>query len=663
MPQNDSRKFLLVIYVALAIYLLPMFPHGGSANELTRWATAASLIEKGSFEISWTEDLIGKNVDTAVVEDKVYSNKAPGIAVIAAPIYAFTRVFIGPPDTSNIRISWFAMRFVVATLPLLLFAFWLYRREADEFAIAALLFATPLFLYSLLLFSHVFAAVLIYFAFRFLYDNRVIQPRNCVYAGVLSGLAAVSEFPAVIAVAVFGAGLLFTEKRDRMRCLSSFALGGAPFAIFLLIYNYAIFGSPFSMSYAHESFPEWAAVAGQGVFGIGFPTLSNAFLLLFSPSRGLFFTSPILLLSIVCFYASGERNTLRHRVKIAAIVFSILILCGHGAAHGGWAFGPRYLIFIIPLLLDSLIDGETYEYSNIWQGFLFTVSFLLCTLPALTFPFAPPEFRFPHNEFWRAFITGEQWFAPNLGNLFRLNGIWPIFPVLLLFAAALFSVCWHMRRPKRFGIGMLAGVVAFCVYIFWPGLGNTESDFRRATIAERYFKPTGRLEPFRQTALSKGEWPALRRINDLEWIIADTRAFAPDDFPYLDTRDLSPSPLTLMRKAVIAGQQGKTAAAEELLKTGKAEFPRGMCEFASNLAVIYYTTNRKDIALQELESVQPLVNKASRPDCLRSQFLLGSLYQEMGRADESRAVFGRFMANSAESTDNEILNLRQKTGQ
>jgi len=24
-----------------------MFPHGGSANELTRWATAASLVERG----------------------------------------------------------------------------------------------------------------------------------------------------------------------------------------------------------------------------------------------------------------------------------------------------------------------------------------------------------------------------------------------------------------------------------------------------------------------------------------------------------------------------------------------------------------------------------------------------------------------------------------
>lgn len=47
-----ARISILLIYVFLAVYLLPMFPHGGSANELTRWATAASLVEKDSFEIS-----------------------------------------------------------------------------------------------------------------------------------------------------------------------------------------------------------------------------------------------------------------------------------------------------------------------------------------------------------------------------------------------------------------------------------------------------------------------------------------------------------------------------------------------------------------------------------------------------------------------------------
>ena len=155
-----------------------MFPHGGSDNELTRWATAASLIEHRSFEISWTESLIGKNVDTAQFGEKIYSNKAPGTAVLAAPFYGLTRIFIGPPNASNIRVSWFVMRLFISTLPLLLLAFWLYRKGADVFSLAALLFATPLFLYSQLFFSHVFVAVLLYFAFRLLYDDGANSVRS-----------------------------------------------------------------------------------------------------------------------------------------------------------------------------------------------------------------------------------------------------------------------------------------------------------------------------------------------------------------------------------------------------------------------------------------------------------------------------------------------------
>ena len=96
--RKNNRLAILSIYFFLAIYLLPMFPHGGSANELTRWATVVSLVEHGTFEISATEDLIGKNVDTAKVGEFTYSNKAPGTAILAAPFYYLTKIFIGAPE-------------------------------------------------------------------------------------------------------------------------------------------------------------------------------------------------------------------------------------------------------------------------------------------------------------------------------------------------------------------------------------------------------------------------------------------------------------------------------------------------------------------------------------------------------------------------------------
>jgi hypothetical protein len=261
--EKNKGFWILAIYLFLSIYLLPMFPHGGSANELTRWATAASLVERSSFEIGWSTDLIGPNVDTARVGDALYSNKPPGMALLAAPIYALTRAFVGPPNESNIRISWFAMRFFLTTLPLFLLACWLYSRDTDEFSLAVLLFASPLFVYSLLLFSHVLVGVLLYVAFRIIFDARRIFLRNCFLSGLICGFAVISEFTVIVPVTVMGFGLLFTEKRDRIRNVFFFIAGGIPFAAIMLAYNYSLFGSPFALSYGYESFPEWAEVAGH----------------------------------------------------------------------------------------------------------------------------------------------------------------------------------------------------------------------------------------------------------------------------------------------------------------------------------------------------------------------------------------------------------------
>ena len=657
--EKNKGLWILGIYFFLSIYLLPMFPHGGSANELTRWATAASLVEKGSFEISWTESLIGKNVDTARVNDRTYSNKPPGTAVLAAPFYAVTRLFVGAPDASNIRVSWFVMRFFLSTVPLLILGFWLYTRESDEISLAALMFGTPLFVYSLLFFSHVLVAVLLYFAFRLLYDTERIFLRNCVAAGFLCGFAVTCEFTAIVPVAVFGVGLIFADKRNenRWQNVFFFALGGLPFAVLLLLYNYSVFGTPFTTSYAYESFPEWAEVAGQGVFGIGFPTLSNIYLLLFSPARGLFFFAPILLLPIVAFFTSRERKTWRHRVKIAAILVSILVLGGHGAAHGGWAFGARYLVFVLPLMLDSFFDGEIFEFSNVWQGALFAISFLLCTIPALTFPFAPPEFKFPHNNFWGAFLFQENWFTPNLANVFGLSSsVWTLLPVFVALVAVPIILRRYARRPSRFTVGMLIGLIMVGVYLALPNLDNRENEFRRATIAERYYKPANRLEIYKAST----NLQTLRRVKDFEWTIADARAFAPNDFPYSATRSFSPSPSAEFRRVAILQKQGNLAEAEAVLRQGKENFPFARCEFGANLAVMYYATGRKDMALQELESVQPDVNFAARPDCLRSQYLLGSLYRETGETDKANQTFQAFLANTQNSSDPEIKNFRQQ---
>ncbi|MBK7705530.1 MAG: hypothetical protein IPJ30_07050 [Acidobacteria bacterium] len=648
--EKNKGFWILAIYLFLAVYLLPMFPHGGSADELTRWATAASLVEKSSFEISWTEELIGPSVETAKVGSATYSNKPPGMSMLAAPIYALTRAIVGPPNDSNLRISWFVMRFFFSTLPILLLGWWLYSRDTDEFSLAILLFASPLFVYSLLFFSHVFVGVLLYAAFRVIYDAPRIFLRNCFLAGSICGLAVISEFPALIPVAVLGGGLLFAPREDRFRNVFFFLAGSAPFAMILAAYNYSLYGSPFALSYAYESFPGLA----DGTGGVGVPSLSSLYLLLFSPARGLFFYAPILVLSVVAFVTSREYRTRRHRVKVAIIVVSVIALCGHGAAHGGWAFGARYLVMLLPLLLDSFFDGEIYEFSNLWQGFLFAISFVLCTVPILTFPFAPPEFRYPHNSFWGKFLWNENWFTPNLANVAGFpSSIWTILPAAIMLVAVFYIVWRYARRPARFFVGATVGLLVVAGYFLLPNLDSSEKQFRRAAIAESYFRPAGRLENFRGSMNSE-------RLRDMEWSIAETRASAPDDFPYLETRGRTPSPTAELKRALSLEQAGNGLEAESALQKGKELFPFARCEFATSLSDIYLTTDRKDLALTELESIQELVTPSSRPECLRSQFLLATLYRENGQTGQADQMLQKFLANSANSNDPQIRSLRQQ---
>ncbi len=407
MERRNSGLFLLVVYLLLAIYLLPIFPNvSGSANDLTRWATTVSLVENFSFEISWTKDLIGGEFSdvTKTKDGKIYSNKPFGISLLSAPFYAITKVIIGKPTKENIRTSWLVMRFLIGTLPLLFLGIWLYGNEVEAFSLGVLLFATPLFPYSLLYYSHVLVAVLIYMAFRLIYDSHKTLPERSFKAGLLCGFALLCEF------------------------------------------------SPFAFLSHYE---------------LAYPTLSSLYEFSISPSHGLFFFSPILLFSIFTFFVSEHGGSTRHFVKIAAIVFTFVAIIGFAEKYSGNSIGARHLIIIIPLMLDSFFDGEIEDYWSYLRGFLFVISFLFCTIPMLTYAFAPPELQFPHNSFWLPLLYENNFFTTTIANAFGIiNNIWTILPAMILLLLAIYFVWRNAKFPLKFAIGLLLGILIVGSYMF-----------------------------------------------------------------------------------------------------------------------------------------------------------------------------------------------------
>jgi hypothetical protein len=377
----------LGLYALLALLVVPIFPHFVSPNEMTRWATAAAIVDGHTFEITPLLPLLGGNAfeDAAEVEGRVYSNKAPGAALIGLPAYALARAIVGPPSVATMRVTTNAMRILAATIPLLLLAWSLSRAakklgaERSESAAFALLFATPLFAYGLLNFSHALTAAALFGAWVLLFVER-----NDYAAGALIGLATISEYPCITA----GIVLLACAWRRAPKII----LGGLPFAIGLAIYNKLLFGSIFALSSGSERNAQFRAMAAEGVFGIGIPQVTTLARLLFDPARGLLIFAPILLVALAAL--PRARRAMSREAFLALILVPtalIVFYSGYPNWHGGWSVGPRYLMPAIPFLLFPL----AFAASSILEWLALGASIAAVVPLALTFSFPDRSFAAP----------------------------------------------------------------------------------------------------------------------------------------------------------------------------------------------------------------------------------------------------------------------------
>ncbi|HYU24749.1 MAG TPA: hypothetical protein VEO74_06070, partial [Thermoanaerobaculia bacterium] len=114
----------IALYALLALILVNVFPHFPSPNEFTRWALAAAIVEDHSVEVTPFVPLLGGGFEDLSERDgRLYSNKAPGGALLGLPGYLIARIIVGPASAMSMRPTLYAMRLTAATLPAVLLAF------------------------------------------------------------------------------------------------------------------------------------------------------------------------------------------------------------------------------------------------------------------------------------------------------------------------------------------------------------------------------------------------------------------------------------------------------------------------------------------------------------------------------------------------------------
>jgi hypothetical protein len=391
------RVELGIFFTLFATY--SYFHQGGGWNQNSRFDQVRAIVEGGEFQINnymtyrlgpekdgnpklsrltvpsgiQLEQLssIANTGDVALFDGRIYPNKPPGTVLSAVPayfvIYHVERALgIGPDDWWPFTINaYLTTVFSVGLLAALggvafyrvslrLFPFspaWTHVASTFTFSLGTLMlpFAT-------MLFDHDIVAALSLFGFWLLIverDGTFTEIRLAILlfvVGILSGLAVVTNYVAVITVVLL---TVYTAWIIRPQWKVVFVLLGLILPLVLLgWYHFLCFGSPLAnaTTYQSELFKEESLLLFN-MFGL--PRFDVMVKLLFSSYRGLFFTSPVLILSCLGFWQMALHSERRAEITLFVAIFLSFLLMNssvHQWWHSGASVGPRYLIPAIPFL-------------------------------------------------------------------------------------------------------------------------------------------------------------------------------------------------------------------------------------------------------------------------------------------------------------------------
>jgi hypothetical protein len=308
--------------------------------------------------------------DIAYHDGHFHPNKAPGPSFLAVPAYfvlhhAERALGLDPDEWKTLTVNaWLTSVLTVALLSAL--GIVLFHRlalrvsggdeRASAIAALTLAFGTMFFPYATMLFEHNLIAVALLAAWYLAYRARETAGDargRLVLAGLCAGFAPISNYIMVVPVLMIGAYVLSARKPNGWLWLGLGLLG--PF-ILICVYNTLSFGSPFASNYSYMN-PGFVEEdrALLGVFGTPRPGVLAT--ILFSPFRGLFVTSPVLVMGVVGLAQLWRTARLRADawLCIGVCLFFVLFNSTFNGWHGGWAVLPRYLGPAMPFLALPIV--------------------------------------------------------------------------------------------------------------------------------------------------------------------------------------------------------------------------------------------------------------------------------------------------------------------
>jgi hypothetical protein len=392
--------YILFLFLWMVYAFFIQYPN---VNQLSRYDATLAIIREGTPRIDTYHE---NTIDKAYYKGHYYSDKAPGLSLLAVPVYAGLDwlqnvkqqgVWDGYPLAvlTALTVSLFG-----AALGGLFYLLALDRAGSPALSILAtiaLALGTIVFPYATMFFGHVVAAFLLFAAFAAIWSVPQGQATLHLFlSGLSTGLAILVEYPSGLPAAIIA--LYAASKRRRLGDLLAFVGGIVPGLLILGWYNWWAFGSPFQLSYWYSIAVPTEGLMRQGILGVTAPSLDGLWILVLGP-RGLLTLSPVLALAIPGVMGMWRRGWRAESLVIVAISAGLLLsTSGFFNPIGGGGPGPRFVIPALPFATLTLAFLPPR-----WRGILVvltTVSCIVMLVATATNPQAPITVGNPLVDYW-----------------------------------------------------------------------------------------------------------------------------------------------------------------------------------------------------------------------------------------------------------------------